>query len=113
MGGIELLQIDPNSGSLEKRKHISTDNINSTALLSDNQIVSGGAARDLSVVDILSGSVCQTLKGAHKDIIQSISAADDKLFASSGEDGVVKIWDLRDKDVHPTKVGNILNFTKL
>ena len=75
-----------------------------TALLSDNQVVYGGAGGDLSVIDILSGSVCQTLKGAHKNIIQSISAACDKLFASSGEDGIVKIWDLRESDSQPVKV---------
>ena len=58
----------------------------------------------MSVIDILSGHVCHTLKGAHKNIIQSISAACDKLFASSGEDGIVKIWDLRESDSQPVKV---------
>jgi len=106
VGGIELLQINIDSGFLEKRKHFCNDNINSSALLSDSQVVYGGAGGDLSVIDILSGSVCQTLKGAHKNIIQSISAACDKLFASSGEDGIVKIWDLRESDSQPVKVIN-------
>lgn len=102
--GIDHIRFDELNISLEKQRKLWLEDANAAEVYED-RLFAGGRTGTLGIIDLNNGMILGTIKAAHTDAIQALSASSRQLLASVGEDGNVNIWDLRSSSITtPVKV---------
>lgn len=87
------------SVTFDEFDQLTSVHVNST----DELFLASGYSRDVSLYDISSGRRLQVFTGMHREHINVLKFANHSpsLFATSSFDKDVKMWDLRQKPIHP------------